>query len=99
MMCPAFPDCGTSATWEGGDPEYESVTISAGSFECRENASKGSFTVPAYVWGNAIDPSARTFELTLGLVSHWSGLRFEVPGLDFAYGSYHVALSKWISVE
>jgi uncharacterized protein (TIGR03437 family) len=86
-------------TWEGGEVEREYVTISGGSFECRENAAKGSFTVPAYVWGAAIDQSAKSFELTVGLVSHWSSLRFEAPGLDFAYGSYHVAFSKRISIE
>jgi hypothetical protein len=82
---------------EGSDPEQEDVTISAGAFECRENAAK--LHRACVCLGGCDGALGQGFELTVGLVSHCSRLRFEAPGLDFAYSFYHVASAQRMSME
>lgn len=89
---------GVTITWSGGDPEHGSVSIIGGTaFTCVEDAARGMFTVPSYVL-SAIRPGER-IELTVAFQAHPGRLRFQAPGVDFAYSSYHISSSRTVVVE
>jgi uncharacterized protein (TIGR03437 family) len=104
-------------SWNGGDPQQGFVTIFGewqyGSdhypgytwrglgFICAEDASKGHFTVPSYVWSGVRNNTytdsyfGDTIYFALDLsVGFQSRSRFTAPGLDLGLGSHYFVESR-----
>ena len=92
--------------WEYGSDHYPGYTWRGLSFICVEDASKGHFTVPSYVWSglrNNTYPGfyfGNTIYIALDLsVGFQSRSRFNAPGLDVGLGSHYFVESRNIKFQ
>ena len=100
-------------TWQGGDPQHETVlltgvssdtpTHSSAAFICAASPSAGSFTVPAYVLANL--PATRTTEplprawLLLGSIPINGAGAFSANGLDAGFSLFGSWLAKSVAFQ
>lgn len=92
--------------WEYGSDRNPGETWRGMGFICTEDASKGHFKVPSYVWSGIRNNTytgfyfGKTIYMALDLsVGFQSRSQFNAPGLDLALGSQYVIESRHIKFE